>query len=210
MSFIKPRYHYDMSMEECLFNFELTDSPHAKNLYGYQGRSGVAVGVALGIHHTEVQKKNIDFNSELDPYVLNRLATIRQASQDLCEEKGVPFHGMIPLDHGKGGVVVQIDEDFVIRMQNGRLPERPESKYILQAIGYKYLEEQNVTIEVLPKVEVASMTQADAQKVAIDALQDNIKFWDVTSKNVGRTKDGQILIIDPDSFQVNKPPAYKA
>jgi hypothetical protein len=187
-----------MTLEDCLLNFDLTS--HAPHLYDFEGRSGVAVGIAYGMNFYDVRRKKPKL-SDLDPIISNRILAIHQAIQNLCEQTGIPFEEIKALDHGKHAVVIGINSDHVIRMQLSHLPDRPKFGYILQALSYVYLPELNITIEILPKVTVGDIEQADIAHIALMIRKEGIVFFDQVYKNVGRDKDGRLLIIDPDSYE---------
>jgi hypothetical protein len=202
----RDQYNYEMSVKDCFLSFPLTEQKtHKTYEFGQTGCSAVALSVAFDKDVREVQRTLPDF----DETTADRLARIQAYAQDLCMEVSVDYKGMKPLDHGKGAVVVQVNDDYVIRMQRGKLPERPESAHVLQAVGYKFLPEENVTMEVLPKLNTEKVTYEHVMQVFLDAQPDGIYFWDKTTANVGLNKDGKPLILDPDSFSITQKPTPK-
>ena len=192
-----------MPVKDTLSKFPVAD--HHKSWDNGEGYAVTALAILYGVSDQMIRNKKIDL-TKLD---LQRLQKIKSIAEVLCNQVNVSFKGLVPLDHGKGAVALLCDEEekYVVRIQQGELPDRPKSEFVLPALNKYYDPKINLTFEVLEKLETTGMTKDDAFDLKAKTRQEGIlDFWDVTSHNIGRDiRTGKILILDPDSYSIKKP-----
>lgn len=142
-------------------------------------------------------KRNTSFGLQPDPIAEQLFGNVGIANDlRLLETKlwdlGIDVVGV----HGAGASSIVLDAgEFVVRLGGGECIPRPFIAEFLQAPAYG--KTGSVRWEVLPKVETASITQADVDQMTNALTEKGCKLVDAGVDNLGRLPSGNLVVIDP-------------
>lgn len=183
--------------ESLFFAFPLSQESH----YGfcnYNGMSIVPMTIAFNMSEPEI-RKNFPQPNEI---TTTRIEKIVSTITDLAKTAKIDAPASVkPVDHGKKGVTYKLDEHHLVRLQKGRLEERPhDQEWLLPSKAYKYDPDLDVTFEILTHENVGNASEQAIQKVVQEASAKGFAIWDQAKQNFTTREDGRTVLVDPDAY----------
>ena len=132
-----------------------------------------------------------------DPVAQDLLASsaLKKIDQELAR---LGLKNLSPLGAGASSIVLDAG-DKVVRLGLGELVERPTSPNILQPEAMGTIE--GVRFEVLPKVDIANISEDEVQALKAELRVQGIEWGDDAPDNMGRY-EGRLVVTDPGGVKV--------
>lgn len=147
--------------------------------------------------------RNTSFGPQPDPIARQLLGNAGiQNDVRLLEMKlwelGVEVQGV----YGAGASSIVLDAgDFVVRLGGGESVQRPFIAEMLQAPAFG--KTGSIRWEVLPKVDTASITEADVDTMSKTLTDKGSPLIDGGTDNLGRLPSGKLVVIDPGAIRTS-------
>lgn len=160
----------------------------------FKGRRGSNGAVANTLLHRLAQidgdsSTNLCCQTLSHNILKQRMAFVAQETDAFFAEKNITEVNPVPFDNGAESLVLDCDNDYVLKIRRGSTYQPVESDYMLQPVQSGYSQELDINYDIFPKIEQDTVKTKQVLDFIINAAKDGYIVRNPNKYNFGFIKD---------------------